>query len=155
MLFFNILILYCSLPLTEVADAYHTGKISPTCKTACRKDNKLFIWRKKSSLGQGRTVVKIKADILPCFAELLLDLTICCICNLYSQSLECKGCFYLQFASFFSNIQIQTSDEKLQKPTQQQLLGKAVHDFSHCVRSSSIVLCQACPSKSKMKCLVQ
>lgn len=90
--FFDILILYCLLLLLEIADAYDTGKVSPACKTACTKDNKLFIWRKKNSQGVG-TIVKIKVKIPSCFAELLLCLTICSVCNLYCQSSEFKGGF--------------------------------------------------------------
>lgn len=122
MLFFNILILCCSLLPIEVADVYHTGKISPTCKTACMKDNKLFIWRKKSSrVGNYR---KNKSKNLTCFAELLLYLTICYIRNLYCQSLEFKGVFYLQFVNFLSNIQIKTPDEKQENSPSNNLLER-------------------------------
>lgn len=130
-------------------------KISLTCKTACTKDNKLFIWRKKKSRGGRGTIVKIKVKIPPCLAELVFYLTICSSCNLYCQSLEFKGVFYLQFVNVFSNIWIQDFWWETGKPTQQQLLRKAVHYLTYCVRNSCIVLGQLCPNQSKMKCLVQ
>lgn len=55
---------------SEIADAYHTGKGSPTCQAACT-ENKLFIWRKKN---RGKTAVKIKVKIPHFFPELLLHL---------------------------------------------------------------------------------